>query len=310
MTSLSRAISILRSQPAYALMRGAARFAAVRDAVTGCRSLLHRHAFNDYVADCTRRQDESMFANLDVEPFVAELNRRGVSFGLKLPQSAVSEILQYASGARCFADRRPDRGFYLQGVTSAERSLGKPILLAQYFNSSECPAIARLQADPILLKIAALYLRSIPTLVGANLWWTFPVEALESDRIEHAHMFHRDVDDFRFFKFFFYLTEVAPGEGAHVVVASSHIRPPASHFADRWNVRRYTDDEILRQYNEQDIIEICGPAGTGFAENTLSVHKGRTPVTCPRLLLQLQFALFDYGVAHDRRSEKLLANIA
>jgi hypothetical protein len=57
------------------------------------------------------------------------------------------------------------------------------------------------------------------------------------------------------------------------------------------------------------ILEICGAAGTGFAENTLCVHKGRTPSREPRLLLQLQYALFDYGVMHDRRAPAALKMI-
>ena len=40
-------------------------------------------------------------------------------------------------------------------------------------------------------------------------------------------------------------------------------------------------------------------AGTGFAENTLCIHKGSTPRATPRLLLQLQYALFDYGAMND-----------
>jgi hypothetical protein len=189
----------------------------------------------------------------------------------------------------------------------ADSALGKPILVAQYFNSTiACPEIGRLVNDPMLQAIASEYLESVPTFVGANLWWTFPVNALESDREQHAHLFHRDVDDFRFFKFFFYLTDVVAGDGGHVCVIGSHHRPPRFRFGDQWNIRRYTDKEIGDQYPANDIQEICGSAGIGFAENTLCVHKGRTPTTHPRLLLQLQFALFDYGAMHDRRDSENL----
>jgi hypothetical protein len=150
----------------------------------------------------------------------------------------------------------------------------------------------------------------VPTFVGANLWWTFPVKALESDRERHAHLFHRDVDDFRFFKYFFYLTDVEPGEGAHVCVVASHREPPVFRRGDRWNIRRYSDEEIARHYPAARIVEICGPSGTGFAENTMCVHKGRTPVSRPRLLLQLQYALFDYGVVHDRRDASELQRVS
>ena len=153
----------------------------------------------------------------------------------------------------------------------------------------------------MLLSIAAHYLKSIPTFVGANLWWTFPVDALSSDRNKHAHVFHRDVDDFKFFKFFFYLTAVPKGEGAHVCVIGSHHNPPRKSFVDQWAIRRYEDAEIIRYYPAGSILEICGEAGDGFAENTLCIHKGSTPQTEARLLLQLQFAMLDHGVMHDSR---------
>jgi hypothetical protein len=79
---------------------------------------------------------------------------------------------------------------------------------------------------------------------------------------------------------------------------------------DRWNIRRYSDDEVARCFTPDQVAEICGPAGTGFAENTLCVHKGLTPTREPRLLLQLQYALFDYGVMHDRREASALQMVA
>jgi hypothetical protein len=160
-----------------------------------------------------------------------------------------------------------------------------------------------------LLSIAAEYLKSMPVFVGTNLWWTFAVNALEEDRDKHAHLYHRDVDDFRFLKLFFYLTNVEPGDGAHVCVVASHIRPPSIRFGDKWNIRRYSDAEVRAFYPNEQIVEICGTAGTGFAENTLCVHKGLTPKTDHRLILQLQFGLFDYQVMHDIREPSLLSSV-
>ena len=231
--------------------------------------------------------------------------------GLKLPTSMVEEIRAFAERRTCYADRDVGHGFRLEQRNQAEKYLQKPILLAQYYNTAEnCESIARLTNDPVLLAIAGRYLQSIPTLVGVNLWWTFAVNAREEDRDRHAHLFHRDMDDFRFFKFFFYLTDVQAGEGAHVCVESSHRSPPRMQLGDRWRIRRYSDAEVEHQYSAADILEICGPAGTGFAENTLCIHKGRTPISDNRLMFQLQFALFDYGNMHDRRPESSFASIA
>lgn len=294
--------------PGYTLMRGVARFQAARAAVTAGRRALHAARLRRTLDACEAEIGRTAFGNLDRESFVKTLKNEGAAFGLRLPDDVVEAILGYAHQTPCYADRDATKGFALERRAQAERRLGKPILLAQYFNAAQdCPAIARLAQDPLLHWIAGRYLGSVPRLVGVNLWWTFPVNASEEDRDRHAHLFHRDVDDFRFFKFFFYLTDVEPGDGAHVCVLGSHQRPPARSFADRWLIRRYSDSEVRATYPAEAIHEICGPAGTGFAENTLCIHKGQTPVHAPRLLLQIQFALFDYGAMHDRREADQLA---
>lgn len=291
-------------------MRVVARFSSVRKLVAGTRSALHDVQIQKYLAACEKRVAESCFANLDRTDFVQRLREEGIAFGLTLPQTVVEEIRAWADQQPCYADRDSSLGFRLNERSVAEQRLGKPILLAQYFNTTtECPAISKLAADPVLRWVAASYLGSLPTFVGANLWWTFPVTALEADREKHAHVFHRDVDDFRFFKFFFYLTDVAAGEGAHICVIDSHHNPPHLMTGDRWNIRRYSDEEIASAYPSRLVREICGNAGTGFAENTLCVHKGSTPKREARLLLQLQFALFDYGVMHDRRVQQTMTQI-
>lgn len=297
-------------QPRYTLMRGVARFASVRQSVGWCRRWAHRARLDAFLARCEARVADSPLRSLQRNDFVRQLREQGIAMGLQLPAAIVRQIGDFADANPCYADRDPARGFRVAEQRAAQAALGKPILVAQYFNTeSRCEAIAGLARDPVLLSIAGQYLESTPTFVGANLWWTFPVDALEADRDRHAHLFHRDVDDFRFFKFFFYLTDVQPGDGAHVCVVGSHRRPPLLRAGDRWNIRRYGDGEVGRCFAPESISEICGPAGTGFAENTLCVHKGLTPTREPRLLLQLQYALFDYGVMHDRRPPALLRSI-
>lgn len=311
MSRLSTVLNSLSTQPGYTLMRGVARFGTVRSLVAGARGVLLGARTRRILDECEARAHESWFADLDREDFVRRLRDEGIAYGLQLPAAAVAEIRAWAEQQPCYADREPTLGFRLADREAAEAKLGKPILLAQYFNAgTQCHAIARLATDPVLNWVAARYLGSAPTFVGANLWWTFPVRALEADRARHAHVFHRDVDDFRFFKFFFYLTDVPTGEGAHVCVVASHRQPPQLRAGDRWNIRRYGDDEITSTYPAERVHEICGKVGTGFAENTLCLHKGSTPQTQARLLLQLQFALFDYGAMHDRRDSSALRSIA
>jgi hypothetical protein len=310
MARLAQIARSLRQQPGYTLMRGVARFGFVREVVGSAHRLVHRQQIAEHLAACERRMEGSFFHGVDCAGMVNELRQEGLALGLTLPTETVTELRAYASAEPCYADRDPALGFHAEDHAAAQARIGKPLLLGQYFNVVEtCPSVRALADDPALQWIAGRYLDSMPTFVGANLWWTFPVNATEQDRDRHAHRFHRDVDDFRFLKFFFYLTDVRQGDGPHVCVRASHRSPPMLRLGDRWNLRRYSDDEVHRSYPAAAITEICGSAGQGFAENTLCVHKGRTPTMRPRLLLQLQYALFDHGNMHDRRPADVLRKL-
>lgn len=300
----------LKDQPGYAAMRGLARFPLARQIATSLAGTLSGRNFQIYISEAERKMSETVFPDLDRRQFLRDLSDNGLAFGLKLPPKMVEDIRAYADRADVYADRDPSLGFKYDDRKSAEDTLKKPILLAQYYNTMrECEAIRKLATDPALEWIAAHYLGAVPAFFGSNLWWTFPVEASEEDRDRHAHVFHRDVDDFRFLKFFFYITDVPEGEGAHVCVSASNINPPISRTGDRWNIRRYSDEEVHAFYPAEEIKEICGPAGTGFAEDTLCIHKGSTPKNEARLLLQLQFGLFDYHTMSDARDKSVLKRL-
>lgn len=291
--------------PSYSLMRLLARFGVFRlllPKLVAIKKLGNK-------VDGKAADIKTAFPMVNPAIVVSELENHGVSFGLTLPNDVLEGILSFARNNRCYADRESDKGFFFDEHSQACEVLGKEILVAQYFNTTtECDQISRLIHDPMFLEVAKGYLGAGAKFVGANLWWTFPVDALDEDRQRHAHKFHRDVDDFKFFKFFFYLTDVELGDGGHVVVKNFKDKPPVTSFFDKWNIRRYSDEEVEAIYPDEDIIEVAGPAGAGFAEDTWSIHKGKTPKKSARLLLQFQFALNDYGVVNDERElEKLKA---
>jgi hypothetical protein len=311
MSRITTLIHSFQTQPKYTLMRGLARFSSVRQLVYKTRGQMHSQRLEQLLRPSPSNAQKSVFEQVNAEHIAQKLRLDGVAFGLDLPKTIVQNIETWTQSQPSYADREPTLGFFPHQRAQLEEKLGKPILLAQYFNTvTQCQDIYNLSQDPVLLEIAARYLESTPSFVGANLWWTYPVKPIQADRMKHAHLFHRDVDDFRFLKFFFYLTDVSAGEGAHVCVAGSHSSPPKFGWLDQWNIRRYTDEEITAFYPQNNIQEICGLAGIGFAEDTLCVHKGSTPTKQARLLLQLQFALYDYGVMHDKRSASELSTFS
>jgi hypothetical protein len=303
-------LNSLMENPRYALMRGVARFGVVRGSVTATKRMMNRAQTREHERSVASRLGATLFPDVDRHAFLRDMQQRGCGFGLRLPAATVAAITRYAESHPVFALREEQLGFQPAERASAEAALGKQILLAQYFNTQrDCAAIGQIAADPLLNWIALRYLGTVPIFLGCNLWWTYPVRASRDDQLKHAHFFHRDIDDFKFIKFFFYLTDVGPGDGAHWVIAGSHRRAPHIRLKDYLLTRRFEDAEISGFYPAQDILEVAGPSGTGFAEDTLCVHKAASPTRKPRLILQLQFALFDLGVGNDGRPASALRMI-
>jgi hypothetical protein len=293
-------LGVLRDYPGYSLMRLVSRFESVRDAVVGVQKAL-RPSVENYLqtisGSCSR-----FFGEIDAAGMASSVERDGFAFGLKLPAETVAELRQFARTHRCFVDRNPDLGFFPEKLDQTRAKLGRHFLLAQYFNlRDEAPLIAELARDPVLLAVAARYLGSAPALVGVNLFWSYPASVSVEQRSYAAQMFHYDLDDFKFLKFFFYLTDVDESSGPHVIVRASHRSKRHASLIDRLKVRRYSDEEIRAAYGTDNIVTITGPAGTGFAEDTLCIHKGLAPVTRERLILQFQYAFNDWGIQHDDR---------
>lgn len=195
----------------------------------------------------------------------------------------------------------------------------KKIFRGDYFNSSLlCPAIKKLASDPKLLEISAKYLGGEPVLTGSRLWWLFSVNeqnqgllledmrflSLKENPREGAYFFHYDLDDYQFLKFFFYLTDVDLSSGAHVCVRSSHKKKKLAHLLSFF--RRRSEQDIIDYYGADNVVPICGAAGFGFAEDTFCFHKATPPNLKDRLMLQINFALNDYGNRNDLVEPALL----
>lgn len=282
-------------------MRGVSRFRFVRKSVTAMVGLLNIKANRKLYNQLDVRLAESIFGKVNIDHYVERLTSDGAVEFVSLPSKYVEDIFQYAMQNPCFADRDPSKGFYLENRNEAEEKLGKPILVAQYLNTEDyCESIRHIANDPVIEKIAAQYLGAPPVCVAKNLWWTFPVNASKEDKMKHAHVFHSDLDDFKFIKFFFYITDVGELDGPHVFVKGSNNKRAYM------NNKRMEDDFVELAYRKDNIITVTGPAGTCLIEDTITIHKGLTPAKNPRLILQIQFALFDYQVLNDnvKDSEK------
>lgn len=306
-------MAVLRSlidSPKYTLMRGPARFSAVRNLVSAGVRVCSLNSGRRYGQKLLAQMDDTLFPDVILNEHVESLRTTGAGFGLKLQDKFVNEILRYSETHPVFAFRNERLGFLPKDRKKAEKALGKEILLAEYYNTlDDCRAIHDIAGDPVLNWIALKYLGCVPKFLGVRLWWTYPVTPNKEDQLQHAHYFHRDIDDFKFLKFFFYLSEVEKGDGGHWLVSKSHFKAPHIRAKDRFITRRFEDDEIIDYYGKENIIEVTGPRGTGFSEDTLCVHKAATPSKNPRLILQLQFGLFNLVPRDDRRLASELVRI-
>lgn len=280
----------LLTNPRYVTMRLLGRFHFVREAVRKRGALLPPES----------GLEQSLFPSLEIDGAVANLEQDGLSQGIQLPQQALADILKLASSAPCFANGRDDLGFYMAERERAQAA--RPdvkFVTAHFFNvAAGCEAIRRLEKDPKLLAIAARYVGTRPVHMATTMWWSFAGQFGRAEQHESAQLFHFDVDDYKFVKFFFYLTDVDRENGPHVCVVGSHREKKLIH---QFHQRRFEDAEIIESYGADRVVAICGPAGFGFAEDTVCFHKGLPPRTADRLLLQIEFGRTDFGVYHNAR---------
>lgn len=145
--------------------------------------------------------------------------------------------------------------------------------------------VQRLVTESAFHHIAQEYLGARPILTSITLWLD-PV----FDGCPEEHIYHYDNDGPRFVKFFIYLTDVDFESGAHTYIQRTHghIKPRPFKLS-----RRYDRDGLLRYYGKENEIVFSAPRGTVIVEDTAGFHKGTTPKTRHRLLMQFEYSLID-----------------
>ncbi|MDC9522788.1 hypothetical protein PSH55_16915 [Pseudoalteromonas sp. Angola-31] len=172
---------------------------------------------------------------------------------------------------------RPELGFFdLNSIPQATHTADYNI-----DNWADFPEIIELANKKEYLDLAASYLGCKPTISNLQVWWSFPGH----EHPEQAESFHRDVDDWKFFKLFVYLTDVCSESGPHTYVLGSKSAKTSLP------IRRYTDQEIEKIFGVDKIKTLTGAKGEAFIEDTFGFHKGALPKQNKRLLLQIQYSI-------------------
>lgn len=207
-----------------------------------------------------------------------QFNKEGILFfDNKLDQNKIDELLDFSSKLECVDPYRKKLGKFKFDAPHVEARLGaydKNDLI-------QCKAIMDIANDSAVLHFAQEYLGATPTISSVNMWWSYPKDGEAKD----AQIFHRDVDDYKFCKLFIYLTDVDDESGPHQYVKNT------SHSPIFRKVRRYSDEEIIKNFKEENILEIKAEKGTAFLEDTYGFHKGVPPKSKVRLLFQVEYSL-------------------
>lgn len=154
----------------------------------------------------------------------------------------------------------------------------------------ECDPLMQLANHPYVLEIASAYLGCNPTISSIGLRWSFP----RGNGLVSTQHFHRDCDDWKFFKLFIYLTDVDLETGPHVYIQHSH-ETPTTMLA-----KHYDEAQLHRDHAAENFRTFIGPAGTTFLCDTYGIHKGMPPIKAPRLIYQVQYSLLPiYAFEYD-----------
>lgn len=254
----------------------------------------HEHGFHD---DTPTNESVQLLGGTEVNDVVSEIKALGYSTKIRLNDSCIGSILQYADNERCYAYGNPNLGFHLSEKINCEKVIGKEILAARYLDFQSESAFDDFIKSPVLEAIAKGYLGNGARNIGTQLWWNFPADVDVATRSKAALFFHRDVDAWGFVKFFFYLSDVRSGGGPHVYVEASHKPSTLSQILfERLRISRYSDVSIRNRFGDASVKPFYGTAGAGIAADTFGFHKGESPATNPRLMLCAVYATADYGL--------------
>jgi hypothetical protein len=232
-------------------------------------------------------------ALLQTEFLAHEIARRieadGIAGGLRYSDAAVADVKAFAATAQCYGNAERQRP--LQRSSNGCLVAGDAVIGDYLDGIVGCKAIQGIWRDPMIVAIAGAYLGTRPLPLRSRLWWSFRANQATATMksVYSQDCFHFDLDDWRAIKFFFYITDVGPEDGPHIYVRKSHqnrsLLDQLSPFKSR------SDRHILRKYGKDNLMVMCGPAGTGFVEDPFGFHTGTSVVGAGRLILEVEFGV-------------------
>lgn len=290
MSPITKAWRYLQHGPAHFMMYVFGRFGFARFLMVH----IYRWRMTDAGTDTLQKLAAApAVESTNIEQAAKALAVDGYCAGLRLAPDVLENLRRFSHGSMCLAEGDPRFPFLISERMEAERNFGRKIRIGRFDHAMQnCPEIRSLAADPTILAIARGYLECPPIFLGARIWWSFPANANATEKMSLGQGFHYDLDGYRSVAFFFNLTDVDSASGPHVLVRGSHVRKPWRALLSMHKGK--SDGQIEEWYGKEKQVILCGPAGSGFAEDLFCYHKGLHPESGDRLMLQLRFGLRRY----------------
>lgn len=164
---------------------------------------------------------------------------------------------------------------------------------------SSLPIVKSVLKSEKLYKLVSLYLGAPAYLHSCQAWWQYPMG--HEQPASNAQQWHRDRDDFRELKLFFYATDVDRSSGPHGYIPKSHSSSNLNHLFDcpdqyvkiiQGEKHSFLTDKDLQTLGLKVKPKIwLGKAGTCFLEDTSGFHRAYVPTSEPRLIFSLTWTL-------------------
>jgi hypothetical protein len=119
--------------------------------------------------------------------------------------------------------------------------------------------------------------------INASFFISNPVITPEEEKYANAQYFHWDNDFTKFLKVYIYLSDVDQESGPHIIIPNTHKKKLLKHSL----CRLYKDKDIYSSYSQKTIF--TGKAGSIFFSDGYGLHKGETPKSKSRLILNVHY---------------------
>ncbi len=134
-----------------------------------------------------------------------------------------------------------------------------------------------------ILSFVKSYLNTKHVSINASFFISNPVKTSREKKFSDAQYFHWDNDFTKFLKFYIYLTDIDANSGPHVFVEKTHKFKKREHRL----CRVFSDNNIYQNY--KDVKEFHGDSGSAFFVDSYGLHKGKSPNSKSRILLNIHF---------------------